>query len=161
MPMDESNVFHFSVLWCGGGIWFRAAVDVKLDLDGVALEVEVEVDDVVQPASNWFACRSLGRVVVGVLDVIEVPRRRGTRAASIGFFPGSKLGPWSFGPLSTSPWGQDNTTVYYTTCDKVVTRKKEMIKVKCKILKHAIHTCSPYYSGTHVHLHVGTRVCTT
>ena len=43
----------------------------------------------------------------------------------------------------------------------VVKRKKEMIKVKCKILKHAIHTCSPYYSGTHVHLHVGTRVCTT
>ena len=82
MPMDESNVFHFSVLWCGGGIWFRAEWQ---------LEVEVEVDDVVQPASNWFACRSLGRVVVGVLDVIEVPRRRGTRAASIGFrfFPGS------------------------------------------------------------------------
>ena len=84
--MDESNVFHFSVLWCGGGIWFRAAVDVKLDRDGVAVEVEVEVDDVVQPASNWFACRSLGRVVVGVLDVIEVPRRRGTRAASMFFW---------------------------------------------------------------------------
>jgi hypothetical protein len=98
MPMDESNVFHFSVLWCGGGIWFRAAVDVKLDLDGVAVEVEVEVDDVVQPASNWFACRSLGRVVVGVLDVIEVPRRRGTRAASI-------------------PWIQIRTLVFWPPFD--------------------------------------------
>lgn len=100
MPMDESNVFHFSVLWCGGGIWFRAAVDVKLDLDGVAVEVEVEVDDVVQPASNWFACRSLGRVVVGVLDVIEVPRRRGTRAASIGL-----------------PWIQIRTLVFWPPFD--------------------------------------------
>ena len=109
MPMDESNVFHFSVLWCGGGIWFRAAVDVKLDLDGVAVEVEVEVevDDVVQPASNWFACRSLGRVVVGVLDVIEVPRRRGTRASMFVWIQIRKTWP-GFGPLSTSPG--DNTT---------------------------------------------------
>ena len=102
MPMDESNVFHFSVLWCGGGIWFRAAVDVKLDLDGVAVEVEVEVDDVVQPASNWFACRSLGRVVVGVLDVIEVPRRRGTRASIFVWIQNFRTsGFWP--PLSTSP----------------------------------------------------------
>ena len=70
MPMEESNVFHFSVLWCGGGFLF-------LELDGVA--VDVDVDDVApapQPASNWFACLEAGCVVVGVLDVSEVPRRR-------------------------------------------------------------------------------------
>ena len=114
MPMDESNVFHFSVLWCGGGIWFRAAVDVKLDLDGVAVEVEVEVDDVVQPASNWFACRSLGRVVVGVLDVIEVPRRRGTRASIFVCTVWIQiLGPWFLAPFRLHPG--DNTTGTRTT----------------------------------------------
>ena len=115
MPMDESNVFHFSVLWCGGGIWFRAAVDVKLDLDGVAVEVEVEVDDVVQPASNWFACRSLGRVVVGVLDVIEVPRRRGTRASIFVWSKLGTIGPWFWPPFDFTLRGDIPGNTYMCT----------------------------------------------